>query len=158
MPPATQTAPSLQSKSGGASVRIDVDSSTGLVSLHLSRSCARPVLTNVVLTGLPLVPEDVAVQQSEDGSLTLSLPGGASVVVTRREGMNAFDVRVLSAEGNEDPVQADFSLEEMGPAFGLGQLLVQHWPLEEGTLELGYACTVFLEESFEWKALRYLTI
>lgn len=42
------------------------------------------------------------------------------------------------AEGEQPhPVEAEFSLEELGGCVGLGHLMRQPWPLEDGALELG---------------------
>jgi myogenesis-regulating glycosidase len=135
MVPPAPAGPVLVSDSGGASLCILVDAPTGAVSISLHRRGARPILTNVELRDLP-VAVSAAPEKTTDGRLLLRLPHGATVEAQRHGSIDAFDVQVVAA-ADARSVQADFSLDDLGPTFGLGHLMMQHWPMQNGALELG---------------------
>lgn len=138
---------------GECSLTIAASDSEGIV-LSLTRG-EKAVLSRIVLglkagfkrtplsvrSNPALDPKPLSVRKSptdggHSGNQTITFDDGASLVVEQHPSLDAFDVSIVGAPDSTS-VEARFGVEELGPCFGLGHLMRQPWPLQDGALELG---------------------
>jgi hypothetical protein len=109
--------------------------SDGALTLALRRDGV-PLLQAAALRGVRVARPASAPEHSGPAAVALALADGAGIHVERHVTLDLFTVSVKGADGS-DAVEVGFALEEVGPCYGIGHLMRQHWPLQQGALELG---------------------
>lgn len=118
----------LASASGRVSLAVRASADGGL-SLTLTRAGDAAATAYAALRGVRAGGEWAA-----GGALALA--GGGELAVEPHAVRDQFAVRVRAGDGART-VEAAFELDGVGECYGLGHLMRQPWPLQDGALELG---------------------
>lgn len=126
----------ISSGDGGTTLRLSLDE--GRPRLELVCNDGGRVVLSGRIGGLPRCDAkgvEARVTQEAGVVRVEYAPHGAQILVSHA-GHGAFAVDIQGADG--DPlVEVAFDLRHGGSWFGLGHIMWQQWPLEQGVLELG---------------------
>lgn len=132
MPSDSRDAFTIWLQGGSSSIKV-VSDDDGSLSLEILRASPCPV-SQVRLRGVRGHLRGQPTSKNADW-IALKFGDGASMTLKKIDD-GLVEVEITGAN-NERAVEASFVLRDLGPCFGLGHLMRQPWPLQDGALELG---------------------